>query len=200
MKKIFKIASTLCILTLMGSALAACGSSNNSASSTNEPSNNSTSTEAAGKKDIPTLVWWQIGNTPLPANFSKAIDKMNEYTAEKIGVKVDLRVASWGEWDTKMNTIVNTGEPFDMMFTNNTKYSKQVAMGALTDITDLVKAKPLICTNPFRPKYGMAQKLAGNTTQYQPIKTHLFLNIGAMMTSSYRNTTSITRTLHRCKI
>lgn len=141
MKKIFKIASTLCILTLMGSALAACGSPNNSASSTNEPSNNSTSTEAAGKKDIPTLVWWQIGNTPLPANYSKAIDKMNEYTAEKIGVKVDLRVASWGEWDTKMNTIVNTGEPFDMMFTNNTKYSKQVAMGALTDITDLVQSE-----------------------------------------------------------
>ena len=66
---------------------------------------------------------------------------MNAYTAEKIGVKVDIKVASWGEWDTKMNTIVNTGEPFDIMFTNSGKYSKQVAMGAFADITDLVQSE-----------------------------------------------------------
>ncbi|MFC3803415.1 ABC transporter substrate-binding protein [Cohnella sp. GCM10012308] len=99
----------------------------------------SSSAPATKSGDIPTLVWWTIGGQ-IPANYDKAIEKMNEYTAEKIGVKIDLRVAGWGEWDTKINTIVNSGEPFDIMFTNNGKYSQQVNMGAFADITDLVKS------------------------------------------------------------
>ncbi|MCQ6560518.1 ABC transporter substrate-binding protein [Paenibacillus mendelii] len=146
MKRSFKLLSALCILALMASVLAACSGSNNSGSSTNGSTNtdsktNATDTEKPADKEVPTLVWWLIGGTPLPANFGQAIDKMNEYTAEKIGVKVDIKVASWGEWDTKINTIVNTGEPFDIMFTNNGKYSKQVAMGAFADITDLIQTE-----------------------------------------------------------
>ncbi|MEK3987353.1 ABC transporter substrate-binding protein [Paenibacillus sp. FSL K6-3166] len=141
MKNTLKFASTLCILALMLSLLAACGSSKPAASTaTNENESGTTATDAPTTKEIPTLVWWLIGGQ-VPENFSKAVEQMNEYTAEKIGVKVDIKVASWGEWDTKINTIVNTGEPFDMMFTNNTKYSKQVAMGAFADITDLVQSE-----------------------------------------------------------
>ncbi|GIO95626.1 ABC transporter substrate-binding protein [Paenibacillus lautus] len=141
MKRAFKFISTLCVLALMLTALAACGGSKSPAATdgskatTDTPKDN---TETS--KDIPTLTWWTIGGQ-VPNNFSKAVDAMNAYTAEKIGVKVDIKVASWGEWDTKMNTIVNTGEPFDIMFTNSGKYSKQVAMGAFADITDLVQSE-----------------------------------------------------------
>ncbi|MBT2762919.1 ABC transporter substrate-binding protein [Paenibacillus sp. ISL-20] len=141
MKRAFKFISTLCVLALMLTVLAACGGSKSPAATdgskatTDTPKDN---TETS--KDIPTLTWWTIGGQ-VPNNFSKAVDAMNAYTAEKIGVKVDIKVASWGEWDTKMNTIVNTGEPFDIMFTNSGKYSKQVAMGAFADITDLVQSE-----------------------------------------------------------
>lgn len=141
MKRSFRFISTLCLLTLLATALAACGGSKPASTSdgsepTTEPSKETSTTT----KDVPTLVWWTIGGQ-VPSNFSKAVDAMNAYTAEKIGVKVDIKVASWGEWDTKMNTIVNTGEPFDIMFTNSGKYSKQVAMGAFADITDLVQSE-----------------------------------------------------------
>nr|WP_145165122.1 ABC transporter substrate-binding protein [Paenibacillus terrae] len=141
MKRSFRFISTLCLLTLLATALAACGGSKpastaDGSETTTEPSKETSTTT----KDIPTLVWWTIGGQ-VPSNFSKAVDAMNAYTAEKIGVKVDIKVASWGEWDTKMNTIVNTGEPFDIMFTNSGKYSKQVAMGAFADITDLVQSE-----------------------------------------------------------
>ncbi|QNK58897.1 ABC transporter substrate-binding protein [Paenibacillus sp. PAMC21692] len=141
MKKSWKLVSTLCILTLLVAALAACSGSN-TPSATKEPQS---ATDAPKKteapsKEIPTLVWWLIGGQ-VPNNFDKAVDAMNAYTAEKIGVKIDIKVASWGEWDTKINTIVNTGEPFDIMFTNSGKYSKQVAMGAFADITDLVQSE-----------------------------------------------------------
>ncbi|MGO4540062.1 ABC transporter substrate-binding protein [Paenibacillus sp. 2TAB19] len=147
MKKSWKLISALCILTLLVTALAACSGSNSPAS-TNEPNaaTNTPKDSEAPKdseepsKDIPTLVWWLIGGQ-VPNNFDKAIEAMNAYTAEKIGVKIDIKVASWGEWDTKINTIVNTGEPFDIMFTNSGKYSKQVAMGAFADITELVQSE-----------------------------------------------------------
>ncbi|WP_145133586.1 ABC transporter substrate-binding protein [Paenibacillus sp. Y412MC10] len=141
MKSSFRFISTLCLLTLLATALAACGGSKpastaDGSQTTTEPSKETSTTT----KDVPTLVWWTIGGQ-VPSNFSKAVDAMNAYTAEKIGVKVDIKVASWGEWDTKMNTIVNTGEPFDIMFTNSGKYSKQVVMGAFADITDLVQSE-----------------------------------------------------------
>lgn len=140
MKRSMKFLSTLCIVMLLASALTACGSSkpaedtaSNTGTETNKP---------ADSGEVPTLVWWTIGNQISDsAQFEKAIAKMNEYTAEKIGVKIDIKVASWGDWDTKINTIVNTGEPFDIMFTTNTKYNQQVGMGAFADITDLVQSE-----------------------------------------------------------
>ncbi|OZB98894.1 ABC transporter substrate-binding protein [Paenibacillus sp. XY044] len=141
MKRSFRFISTLCLLTLLATALAACGGSKPASTTDESQTNTEPSKETSTtSKDVPTLVWWTIGGQ-MPSNFSKAVDAMNAYTAEKIGVKVDIKVASWGEWDTKMNTIVNTGEPFDIMFTNSGKYSKQVAMGAFADITDLVQSE-----------------------------------------------------------
>ncbi|MBB6731862.1 ABC transporter substrate-binding protein [Cohnella sp. CBP 2801] len=150
-----KLSSAFCTAALLATALAGCSSSNSNSSNSSSSPQGSASTSAsapasqaaasesskpADSADIPTLVWWTIGGQ-IPANFDKAIAAMNDYTAEKIGVKVDIKVASWGDWDTKINTIVNTGEPFDIMFTNNSKYSQQVAMGAFADLTDLVQSQ-----------------------------------------------------------
>jgi putative aldouronate transport system substrate-binding protein len=144
MKRSLKLISTLCIMMLLMSVLAACGSKSNSPSANNaSDASNNTSTDTStstNSGEIPTLVWWTIGGQ-IPDNFEKAIEAMNEYTAEKIGVKIDIKVASWGDWDTKINTIVNTGEPFDILFTNVSKYNQQVAIGALADITDLVQSE-----------------------------------------------------------
>lgn len=141
-KKLMKILPVLSITALLVSTLAGCSSSKSpsNAEGSATPSSEPTQTETSKPADVPTLVWWTIGGQ-VPANFDKAIAAMNDYTAEKIGVKIDIKVASWGEWDTKINTIVNTGEPFDIMFTNSSKYNQQVSMGAFTDITDLVQSE-----------------------------------------------------------
>lgn len=98
------------------------------------------STAGADSKDIPTVLWWTIGGT-LPSDFQDSMKTINEYLAEKIGVKIDIKVASWGDWESKMNTIVNSGEQYDMMFMNNTYYNRFVKMGAFADITDMVQTE-----------------------------------------------------------
>lgn len=149
-KKQSKMKASLVIgaATLALSTLAGCAGSDNKNADNNTPATNTGSNVPVETKgEIPTLVWWTIGGQ-VPNNFDKAIEKMNEYTAEKIGVKIDIKVAGWGEWDTKINTVVNSGEEFDIMFTNNGKYSQQVNMGAFADITDLVGS-----TTPDLQKY-----------------------------------------------
>jgi putative aldouronate transport system substrate-binding protein len=145
MKKTKKQLLAISAAALLTTALAGCGSSNsnnntNAGAGNNTPSNTQTDSGKPASGNVPTLVWWTIGGQ-MPANFDKAVAAMNAYTAEKIGVKVDIKVASWGDWDTKINTVVNTGEPFDIMFTNNTKYSQQVALGAFADLTDTVQSE-----------------------------------------------------------
>lgn len=92
----------------------------------------------ANKDDVPTLIWWDVGGTPAD-DFDKSVQQISDYTEEKIGVRLDIKIANWGEYDQKMNTIVNSGEYFDLMFTNNTNYAKFVNLGAFENITDLVQ-------------------------------------------------------------
>jgi putative aldouronate transport system substrate-binding protein len=131
-----KVISLLCAAAMAVSILPGCQSGK---AATSAVSGNSGSADSAASKDAPTLTWWLIGNQPQ--DLQEGLDKINAYTAPKIGVKVDIKVAGWGDWSDKMNQIVNSGEKFDIMFTNNTKYSRQVNMGAFADITDLVQQK-----------------------------------------------------------
>lgn len=103
-----------------------------------ESSEGSSEATPVASGDYPTLIWWSIGATP--DDLSDGLAAINEYAGEQIGVNVDIKQAGWGDWDTKVNTIVNSGEYYDIMFTNNTKYSQFVNMGAFTDITELAQS------------------------------------------------------------
>ena len=94
--------------------------------------------DSASNGEVPTLIWWTCGGTPAD-DFEESIAAISDYTEEKIGVRIDVKIAGWSEYDQKMNNIVNTGEYFDLMFVNNTNYSKFVNLGALENITDLVQ-------------------------------------------------------------
>mgnify|MGYP002508261470 CR=1 FL=1 len=58
------------------------------------------------------MVYWTVGGTPAD-DFEENIAQISDYTEEKIGVRLDVKIAAWDQYDTKMNTIVNTGEYFD---------------------------------------------------------------------------------------
>ncbi len=114
------------------SMLAGCGSSNDAGST------GSSDSASAESGEVPTLVWWLIGGT-VPDDFEQNVETISDYTEEKIGVRLDIKIAGYGDYDSKMNTIVNSGEYFDIMFVNNTNYSKFVNLGALENITESVQ-------------------------------------------------------------
>ena len=116
----------------------ASGGAEESSSAEESSAEESSQEEASGSGEVPTLVYWTVGGT-TPDDFEESIAKISDYTEEKIGVRLDVKIASWNDYDTKMKNIVNTGEYFDLMFTNNTNYANFVNLGAFADITDLVQ-------------------------------------------------------------
>ncbi len=88
--------------------------------------------------DIPTIKWIQVGNG-MPENYDAWQEHINEYLVEKIGVKVDVEVLSWGDYGTRRSVIINTNEDYDIIFSNHEDFAKDVAIGAYADITDRVK-------------------------------------------------------------
>ncbi len=116
MKKFLAMLLVLCLLVGMGSAMA-----------------------TARADEIVNLRWVMVGRG-MPANYDAWKEKINAYLAEKIGVNIDVEVVAWGDWDNRRSVIVNTNEPFDILFGNQDVYNADVRMGAFLDITDLLAA------------------------------------------------------------
>jgi putative aldouronate transport system substrate-binding protein len=108
------------------------GTDNTQAEATQAPDSNTNTDE------IVTLKWIQVGNG-MPTNYEAWQKHINEYLAEKIGVNIDVEVVSWGDWDNRRDVIINSGEYFDILFTDGTKYGAAAKLGAFLDISELVK-------------------------------------------------------------
>ena len=141
MKKI--IAMLLAVMMVVG-MFAACG---NDAPETTAPVENNDPVETTapvadgGDEEIPTLIWYQVGGGQ-PANYDSWKAKMDAYLEEKIGVHLDVRVGSWGDWGNLRSVTVQTNEPYDLMFTDMSTYTSDVNMGAFADLTDLMAEVP----------------------------------------------------------
>ena len=146
MKKI--IAMLLAVMMVVG-MFAACGNdtpaTTGAPAETTAPAGDPAETTAPvaddGDKEIPTLIWYQVGGGQ-PANYDSWKVKMDAYLEEKIGVHLDVRVGSWGDWGNLRSVTVQTNEPYDLMFTDMSTYTSDVSMGAFADITDLMAEVP----------------------------------------------------------
>jgi putative aldouronate transport system substrate-binding protein len=93
------------------------------------------------EEGVPTLIWWTIG-TSQPG-FSSDLKIISDYTEEKIGIRVDIKQAGWGEAARRFNTMINAGEYFDIMFVDTGNFARFQAVGAFEDLTDiLLEAAP----------------------------------------------------------
>ncbi|MDO4293206.1 MAG: ABC transporter substrate-binding protein [Eubacteriales bacterium] len=145
-KSLSKILALGMVAAMTAGLLAGCGGSgstttdNGAATPATDGAADNGAGDSASTGEVPTLIWWTVGGTPAD-DFDEAVSQISDYAEEKIGVRIDVKIAGWGDYDTKMNNIINTGEYFDLMFVNNTNYSKFVNLNALENITDLVQSE-----------------------------------------------------------
>jgi putative aldouronate transport system substrate-binding protein len=89
-----------------------------------------------GKGGVPTLIWWTIG-TPQPG-FAEDMKVISDYTMRKIGVRVDIKQAGWGDSAQRFTTMINAGEYFDIMFVDGGNYARFTSVDAFEDLTDIL--------------------------------------------------------------
>lgn len=78
------------------------------------------------------LIYYTIGE---PDKDLKLVnDKINEITAEKIGVTISYIKVGWQEYEDRLNTMVQAGTPFDIAFAPN--YAAYYKRGAWLQLND----------------------------------------------------------------
>ena len=65
--------------------------------------------------EVVELTWYQVGDAQKDAQM--VIDEVNKYTSEKIGVKLNVINVGWGDYNQKMQVVINTGDEWDLCFT-----------------------------------------------------------------------------------
>lgn len=102
MKNLRKVTAIGLAAVLSMGGLAACGNKPAEPQKTDAPAQKTDadpvktekqgeSTEAPANDDVVTLKWYMSIN-PIAADTDKVIEKLNEYTREKIGVEIDYQV------------------------------------------------------------------------------------------------------------
>ena len=135
-----KIIAMLLAVVMVAGLFAACG--DHTPETTAPADSVEIQPDADGEaEEIPTLVWYQVGDGQ-PANYASWQTKVNAYLKEKLGIHLDIRVCPWGDWDNLRAVMVQTNEPYDLMFTDMSTYTSDVMMGAFADITELMAEVP----------------------------------------------------------
>lgn len=83
------------------------------------------------------IKWYMIGSPQK--DIDKVFEKVNEYTKEKINATVSITQIDWGDYDEKMQVIINSGEPYDIAYTNAGTYVQDAQKGAFLALDDLLE-------------------------------------------------------------
>lgn len=110
-------------------------------------------------KEVVELTWYQVGDTQKDQQM--VIDKVNEYTEEKIGVKLNVISVGWGDYNQKMQVVINTGDKWDMCFTCSwaNDYLQNAQKGAFLELDEYLEGKEIKDT--IDPRFWQAATVKG---------------------------------------
>lgn len=115
--------------------------------------------KAETKKDIPTLLMYEIGQRPK--NFDTLLDKVNQTMEKEAGVKLNIQFVDYGDYKQKMSVVVSSGENYDIAFADN--YVINAQKGAYADLEPLLKVvkenEPAVVPIATGPNYKVYENV-----------------------------------------
>ncbi|SEB48965.1 ABC transporter substrate-binding protein [Paenibacillus sp. GP183] len=167
MKKRFGLISLVLLLSL---SIVAAGCAKNAADTTNETPK---ATEAAGAATAaPSTVTAKPSEPAVeisimyPGTVQKDVAlveaEANKYLKDKINVTLKLNAVDWGQWDNKLNLLIASGEPADIIFTAAwQRYSINVAKGAFLELGALIDKNAPEIRKELDPAFLEGSKING---------------------------------------
>ncbi|WP_413376533.1 ABC transporter substrate-binding protein [Alkalihalobacillus sp. 1P02AB] len=124
----------LVVVFMMTGILLACSNENTEGNASDAKNDGS---EVTNDEHV-TLVWYLIGSPQQDVDL--VMEKVNEYTTEKINASIDLKLLDWGEFDERMQIITTSGEAYDIAFTSSwaNNYSLNARRGAFLSLNELL--------------------------------------------------------------
>lgn len=153
-KKFSLLLTSLMALTLLVSA---CGGNNTG----NSSSNASGSTDSKSEKPVE-LIWYTVGAPQKDVDM--VMEEVNKYTKEKINATIKMKMIDFGDYSQKMQVMVASGEPMDIMFTCSWAfdYVQNARKGAFLQLDDLLQnqGKDIVAT--LDPAFLEGSKVDGH--------------------------------------
>jgi putative aldouronate transport system substrate-binding protein len=143
-----KLGIILASVLAAGTLLSACSSKDSSTG------------EKSGKNGEPYEIKWYTIGTPQK-DTEKVFAEVNKYTKEKINATVKMTQIDWGDWAQKSQVMINSGEPFDIIFTNGTDYVQNAQKGAFLAIDDLLENEGKALKEVINPDFLEGNKVDG---------------------------------------
>ena len=106
MKKRFRTAAFLVLCAMLTGILGGCG-------------NKSVSVKDEDDESKPYNIVWYFMAGDDTSDIKSVQDEMSKYLTEKINATIELVPIDWAAYESKMNTIMASGEEFDLCFTSN---------------------------------------------------------------------------------
>lgn len=140
---------------LMAFSMVGCGSDSG------DSQTNGNASASGEKGEVVQLKWIQIGDTQ--EDMPKVLEKVNEYTAEKIGVTIDITQISFGDYNSKLLVSTNTGEDFDLVYTCSWAhdYASNAQKGAFLALDDYLPTYGKEMYESIDKKFWEAAKING---------------------------------------
>ena len=144
--KVKRILAAGCAVLMTASLMAGCGKK--------------AETNSSGE-EIVELTWYQVGGNQK--DDSVVLEEVNKYTEEKIGVKLNIVKVGWGDYNQKMQVVINTGDAWDMCFTCSwtNDYLQNAQKGAFLELDDLLKEEGSEMYDLIDSRFWEAAKVGG---------------------------------------
>lgn len=114
-------------------------------------------------EEVVTLIWYQDGDAQKDT--PQVLEKINEYTREKIGVEIKINNIGWGDYNQKMQVVINTGDNWDMAFTSSwaNDYLQMAQKGAFLPLDDYLQKEGKEMYEKIDKRFWDAAKIGGVT-------------------------------------
>jgi putative aldouronate transport system substrate-binding protein len=139
--------------------VAGCGKTNTT--TTPAPASTAATAETPKAKEPTAEIQLMFPGTPQK-DVALIEAEANKYLKDKLNVTLKINAVDWGQWDNKLNLMIASGEPSDIVFTAAwQRYAINVAKGAFLDLGPLIDKDAPELKKELEPAFFEGSKING---------------------------------------